>query len=209
MNTENTYLVSLTGDELILLDGKCREEIQKKVERAKLAKSLNTGNKIADYCIAKGAESGAISIYRASGLTHCVSCGKYADHPVYQRGPKKGKTNYNKPRVKFYGVRSAKDWCYDCEQKHDISKTITDKIKSDDLKIEIKGMYSKETRYKIDPKLKCLKCGEDSWESEYGKLPAMIQGSYAGKCPKCGAESLPFWKSHKKQNEQRHIKVNQ
>jgi hypothetical protein len=39
---------------------------------------------------------------------------------------------------------------------------------------------------------KCSACGWAGHEGQMGDMPAIMGGSYKGKCPQCGAENLPL-----------------
>lgn len=46
--------------------------------------------------------------------------------------------------------------------------------------------------YRRWDRCRCKKCEWSGHEGQLGKLPAVMQGEYPGKCPSCGAERSPF-----------------
>lgn len=87
--------------------------------------------------------------------------------------------------------------CRDCWFNVYLPKLVNFIIEND-LPIEIQKNDIAETKYKKDDIRICYSCGEKMYESEMGRRTTLMgDGTYASKCPKCGAESLLFGNSHK------------
>ena len=96
--------------------------------------------------------------------------------------------------MKGYG-----DMC--TENKHNVKRRLIDYIIKHDLKVEIMKNDYKPGKYLKDDIRICFDCGEEMFESKMSKERTMMgDGYYPSGCPKCGAKSLPFGKSHETTN---------
>lgn len=211
-----TYSVSLTYDELLLIDGKCGEKAQEIVEKAKLEFGFGL-DPVCNEILAKSIKIGKLT-WRYKEISSCETCkDKPRDYYKYARSSRyhrKGDNNYDAP-LKYSGIEPNGGFisiagipgiCKDCWFNVYLPK-LTDYIISHDLPIEIQKNDIVATKYKKDSVYICHKCGEKIYESEMGKARTLVgDGYYPSKCPKCGAESLLFGNSHKLTDEFRMVK---
>ena len=208
---ENFYSVYLTHDELLLIDGKCNEKAQEVVEKAKTEYGFGL-DPICNEILAKSIKTGKLT-WRYTEISSCKTCDtkpsgyyKYARSSRYHR---KGDCNYDAP-FKYSGIEPNGGFisfsgmsgiCRDCWFNVYLPKLVNFIIEND-LPIEIQKNDIAETKYKKDDVRICYSCGEKMYESEMGRRTTLMgDGTYASKCPKCGAESLLFGNSHKITNE--------
>lgn len=203
---EAKYTVTLSYDELILLNGKVDEKVQKTIDNAINENSMGFEIPVMGEIITKSLEKGTFS-FRYKQINRCGFCDKKATYYRRTRNSKwhnKGDFDYSKP-MKYNGVKFNEgfvtiegngDMCTDCCKKYDVINTIQKYIIDNDLKIEI---VSRDftSKYLKDDVRTCFECGEEMFESEMGTSPVMMGGgSYPSTCPKCKAHSQAFGKSH-------------
>ena len=203
----NNY-VSLTDNEMLLLDGKCSDKVQKDVNAAKNRLSFQdrvdapagVAALVADI-VGVAHNKGRLQ-YRIRKLRTCRVCDKNAGHAKYTRNAKwhrKGDLNYDRP-LSFSGVdceptsstikgRANFGCCYECWKV--VKSILVDELKNIKAEIpeEISGIPSKWKHY---PKKRCLKCEWEGHEGQLGELPAWMGGTYPGERPKSRAKSLPL-----------------
>lgn len=199
--------VTLTDDELILLDGRCSEEVQAKVGSAKDRIAMRSvlpdvSPEVAGFvsdAVNEALKNGKL-IYRHTRLMSCEICKKSAGYAVYKRSGRyhrKGEKDHSKPlylsgveladRVVVMTGYATLGCCQDCmkEVVPVLAKALIG-IKAqlpDVLKLDGAPTYKKMDN------MKC-KCGWTGHEGEMGKLPTLLgDGYYPGKCPACGAEN--------------------
>lgn len=200
--------ILLTDKEMLLLDGKCSDKVQKEINAAKNRLSFEcrvdapaeVAALVADI-VGKALNVGRLQ-YRVRRLRLCRVCGKSAGYAKYARRSKwhqKGDLNYDKP-LSFSGIdceptsviiggRTNFGCCQKCwEYVKPILVVELANIKAD-IPENISGVPSK---WKYHPKRKCLECKWEGHEGQLGKLPALMAGEYPGQCPKCGTKSLPL-----------------
>lgn len=201
----NSYC--LTNDEVLLLDGKVGEKVQKEIDFIKLSRSLHPHPIIG----AKLAESITIGTYSYVNkrIRNCCLCGKSAGYAKYTRnsrnryGHRKGETNYSAPldmngieiNPGFITITGYGTCCQECNIKDKIVETIKGEILTKNLEVEL--LRDKDTKFKKDIQLECFNCKSLVYQSLMGKLPALMGGSYSGKCPICNASQLLFGQIHK------------
>lgn len=201
--------ITLTDEELLLLDGKCSENTQKEViaalARIECAKSHpELPEKLAKFiasAVDEARNEGQL-IYRSCNIHTCKTCGKnggYYKYPRNGRYHRKGESNYSKPRY-ISGVELADRFvimqgnpavgcCNECfEQVKPFLAAALENIPCQ-VSERITGHPTRWKRYK---KRECSKCGWTGHEGQLGKLPAMMGGFYPGKCPSCGTENRLF-----------------
>ena len=171
--------MDLTDEEYLVLDGKCRPEIQAYVDRAKsFFAKIEAG--LPEYLAAILAEAERTGVMQASndsGST-CTRCGAVGSHqPLYVRGPKKGQENPRKRRV-YYGRVSVcgQYFCHGCWE------VVVEKIKAaiEPLyEVKIPGV---ETKAILDVELRCDKCERSFWKSDMEHQSRFSYGGYL-KCP--------------------------
>ena len=200
--------VILTDDEMAVLDGKCRPEIQKDVDAAKARIAASKGRDdpelwrlIADLKT-KAEQDGRLGFSYRKGRGKCRVCGKgggYHEWTRNSRNHRKGAPRYDRPKT-TYSVdlnpscvsvegHISLGCCQECFNKH--NPEIADALR--ECRAEIpKAITGEEPRFRSYMKYKCSKCGWVGHEGEMRKLPAVFGGYYPGGCPKCNAENLPF-----------------
>lgn len=203
-NNPTFFVGSLTLDEILLLDGKCNPDIQKKINVAKRAQenilkysdltpleATFVGNLVNE------ATTNGILVFSHRNIDACPVCNKIAGYAKYSRTSKyhrKGDTNHSKP-LSFRGFEFAKRFvsfkgsvtigcCKDCWEK--LKNIIIEQVKDIKAEINIPGITSKFKRY---DRRKCKECGWEGGKNEMGMLPALMGGKYPGICPKCKAKS--------------------
>lgn len=211
MASEKTTYISLLDQEMVILDGHCRSEIQSKVDEAKERLSAvakmdgllapRLAQFIADV-IALAKSKGVIS-YARETIPTCPLCNRNDGYYPVQRTTKykrKGEPDRDRPilfaardfdrgfvnfknRVSLGGCEA----CVSAALPFIMAELA-------DLKVELPRSLTGlvEPRYKVAVACKCSKCGWEGHELELGLLPAVMGGEYRGKCPKCDAVNLPF-----------------
>jgi len=202
-----TTMVHLTDNELVLLDGQCRNKIQVDVDKAKkrLENVLpEVPEKFKDFVarVLTELENEGRLVHRYERIRHCDVCDKRAGYATYKRTSQyhqKGEKNYNKP-LSFPAIELAHRFiritgsvsvgcCSDCFKE--ILPTLKEILK--DKKGEIpETLTGISPRWKRVDRRKCKNCGWEGNEAEMDELPALIKGKYPGQCPQCGARSVPF-----------------
>lgn len=153
--------LSLTEDELLALDGKCRPEIQDLVNENKRKRVLiSEGFPPYLAAIEANAERDGILDVKSSRGSRCDRCGRQGSAPaVYKIGSKKGTRNPNKPSISYdaYSVGGL-HLCTGCYME--FQKNIS---RLDFTKFE--NRIDRNTTLMIwEGKVKCQKCGHSSWQ---------------------------------------------
>lgn len=209
--------VRLSFEELLILDGKINDAAQKVIDDEKKKIDIGFEFDFMNEVILSSLKIGYFN-WNADKMRSCNYCDKKRRNHVYDRTSRnhnKGDINYDKP-IYYYGVTFNTGFitiagsglvCNDCEKKYNVINRLKNYILDNNLPIELK-QFQNESKYKKDDMRICYQCMSDIYESEMGKLPAMFGGLYPGKCPRCGAESLPFGKSHESTSQFRMILTN-
>lgn len=201
------YSVSLTTDEMLLLDGKVRPEIQKEVDLAKEAKALEDfaddaaqARFIADAL--REARTNGRLICRWIQLYYCNYTSRSAGYGTHRRRGKyhrKGETDYNKP-LTMAGVELA-DRFLRIQGRAILGccKEFWDKVRPklalqlQDIEAEIaEELTGYPPRWKRFNRYECDQCKWTGHEGQLLELPALFGGRYAGECPNCHAKNLPL-----------------
>lgn len=189
------------------MDGNVSEKVQQTINLAKKENSYGLDLPILNEILLKSEGTGRLK-WHYKDIRSCSLCDKKYSYHKYARSSRnhyKGETNYDSPMYYrglafnegFITFQGSGDFCCECDSDKNLTHQLIDYILDNDLKIEIQKNDYRNTKYKRDDMRICFQCEEEIYESEMGKLPAIAGGYYPGQCPKCGAKSLPFGKSHK------------
>ncbi len=197
----------LTDEEWMLLDGKCRDEVQARVELAhkRLASIAAHADLppaqarfIAD--VVEEATREGLVICCHTLISRCKLCGTSKDYVPYKSGRYRGRPNHNKPRY-VSGFEFAKRFirmdgypalgccraCFDSMQPA-LKRALANVV------AQVPDLLAAEGRppWRRYQRTRCTKCEWTGHEGQLGKLQALMGGWYPGKCPSCGAENTPF-----------------
>lgn len=154
----------LTPDELLVLDGKCRPEVQAFVDREKREREMAAAGKPEWLArvLAEAERTLLLEFHRNAGQI-CDSCGAEGHFdPVYVRGPKKGKRNHRKKRVLHPRVSSwDRYFCLDCWE----AVVLPAFKRAIEPKYEVRSNEI-ETKAYLDIEMKCEKCGTITWSRD-------------------------------------------
>jgi DNA-directed RNA polymerase subunit RPC12/RpoP len=203
---EKKYKVELLYNELLLLDGHINDETQKIIDTAKVEHSIGFELPFMNEVIVSSLKRGTLK-WTFKEIRSCPFCDKKYNYYVYPRSGRyhrKGDINHNAPKYYsgiafnegFITIKGCGDICQECAKKYNVIEKLCKYIIEKDLPIEIQKNNFYETQYRKDNIKICYECKKEMQESMMGKLPALMQGEYPGKCPHCGAKSLLFGKSH-------------
>ncbi len=207
---EITTLVSLTNDEIILLDGRCRDKIQAEVNRVKLENDVlsaftslpplqaETASRIAAVAMANGVLETSCVIM--DGLP-CSCCDKRTRYATYKRSSyyhRKGDPNHKKP-IHVRGVHFPKCFvCCDCWAA--IKPLMIPFLEDRQTEIDTRFFYpddKRKSRWKKSCNRKCRECG---WMGHEGEMKFVQKGHYSParpKCPHCGVEDSSMYLGNK------------
>lgn len=211
----NKTSVTLTNEELLLLNGEVNDEVQKEINkaRARLADiaallpattDVLTENQIAfiSSALEEARTKGQLSL-RRTRINKCGVCGSRGGYATYKRSSRyhrKGEPNYDKPltlyaielaerfiRFKGHATVGCCNECFKIIQPH--LKTALAGIRAQ-LPEELTDEPERYKRYRNQ---RCKGCGWEGHEGEMGPLQTLMRdGHYPGQCPACGVKSLPF-----------------
>lgn len=203
------YDVKLNSDEIVLLDGKCRPEIQVTVDRAKIASQISGESDIPEGVagmIAKvidEAKANGKLMHRIEMISVCPACKRSDGYHVHKRSTKyrrKGDTDYDNPKLfmahnlahRFVTIKNhiSVGFCVSCFdqafpvlQKH--LKTVNAQVPD--------SLLGEPCKWKWNKNRKCKACGWEGHEGEMGmERTLMGDGWYPAKCPSCKAENHLF-----------------
>ena len=202
--------IDLTDEELTLLDGQCRPEVQAEVTQAK--KRLESQDRFAHLSPALGgfvadvvstAEKHGMLIWRHERLRYCPLCEKSAGYVSFKRGPRKGQPNHKKP-LSFNGIelkrtfihiegRASLGGCSGCIEE--VRDALVEALQDVRVQLPDKLMADGAVPLRKYRKAECSACGWKGHEGEMRFLSAIMGGEYRGGCPVCPAENRPFAKS--------------
>jgi hypothetical protein len=204
-------MVTLTDAELLVLDGRCSEKVQDKVDAARSRVETATAHPdlspemaglIAD--VVTEAKAKGLLLWRGTRARLCRVCGKSAGYAKFKSGPRKGSENYDKP-LTFPAVEMADRFvrvsnhvslgaCSDCaaEAKPHLVAALAAVRAQVPADLAAAGRPAWK-RYGVRT---CPECGWTGHEGEMRQLPTLMPGgTYPGGCPSCEFESRPFGKS--------------
>ncbi len=191
------HMVTLTDEEILLLDGKCQSKVQEVVDQIEARQTIETWLEAEPLTEKqRGAAAEAIRAIEAAGLCRvtlyrghlCAGCDAKSSYPLYLSGRNKGQINYNKPIQSVTGFSLCGTRL--CSKCASIIKAVVFRlVVQRDIKAEIPVG---DTRYFQFTKQKCNLCGWTGHEGELGLLPALMHGHYRGQCPNCQGKSALF-----------------
>lgn len=196
--------VDLLDDELVLLDGKVREEAQLEVDRAKARVAMrevfpelahSQSGFIADVVGLATLER--TLVFRHTDLRICPMCDRrpgYAKRTRTSSKGYKGEPDYSKPihmrgvefkhtfiSVKGFPVLGCCNACFDI-----IREPLLSALENVEAELPEKLM-GYPPKYRFFRNRKCKKCRWTGHEGEMPRLPSLMGGgSFPGVCPGCG-----------------------
>lgn len=209
---EKLFNVELPLEELLKLDGNVPEKIQKVIDEAKKESSYGFELPVMNEILKQSEKNGKLT-WTNKQITSCEFCNKKRDYYRYPRSGRyhsKGDKNFDKPiyypgikfNEGFVTIKGYGDMCSECCSKHKVKERLIDYIIKHDLKIEIMKNDYKPGKYLKDDIRICYECKEEMLESRMSKERTLMgDGYYPSGCPKCGAKSLPFGRSHTTTNK--------
>lgn len=209
--TEATVSVRLTDQELLLLDGSSQVKTQAEVNRAKIRiltrmDLLHLAPRQADFVanLKVAAMVEGKLVFRGTSLRHCGVCETYAGYATYKRDGRyhrKGDRNINKPRllsgyefVERFVVMEGYPSLGCCRSCWD---AVCDDVHSEFVFIRAQmpeEVVTRSTKFIRYSNCECSACGWTGHDGQLRRLRALMRGDYAGGCPVCPAENVPFGK---------------
>lgn len=198
-------MVTLTDEELVLLDGRCSEKVQAEVAAAKARLTAAQTMSGVSPTVA-GFVADAVTLaqkdlklsFERCGLRRCRICDKCAGYHVYKSGRQKGRENLDKPlylqgvelkesfmRMRGYATLGC---CADCWTQ--VQPLVAEAVK--DLAAEVHPQIAPGHPWKRYQRVKCNSCKWQGHEGQLAPAPALMGGFYPGKCPQCGNQN-PFF----------------
>jgi hypothetical protein len=173
--------IDLTEDEILLLDGRSRAEVQSEVDRIKSFRAKVAGGmSIYMARIISDAETTGILDFKNSSGGKCARCGEPgSSDAVYLRGPNRGQRKKRNPTIyhttSYVGSQS---FCMGCWPT--VMKELREMDHAPLYEIKIQGIVNKVI---LDLEMKCYGCELVYWKTE----------TKAGwDCPSCGRSMRPF-----------------
>lgn len=209
---EKLFKVELPLNELLKLDGNVPEVIQKVIDEAKKESSYGFDLPVMNEILKQSEKAGKLT-WSNKQIRSCDYCDKKYDYYRYPRSGKyhsKGDKNFDKPiyysgikfNEGFITIQGYGDMCSECCSTYKVKERLIDYIIEHDLKIQIMKNDYKLGKYLRDDIRICFDCGEEMLESKMSKERTLMgDGYYPSGCPKCGAKSIPFGRSHKTTNK--------
>ena len=206
MAGESKWRVTLTTDELLLLDGQCSETVQAEIKKARDARgfvdafALNEKQaELVAGVIGEAAATGRL-VYRHTRIRMCSVCGKYAGYVKFKSGQNKGRDNTNKP-ISFDAIEMADRFirmqghvslggCSECMAI--CAPAIKQALSSVRAEIPAQLRLPDAPVFKKHKNQKCTECGWEGHEGQMRMLPAIMGGRYPGGCPACPADNSMF-----------------
>jgi hypothetical protein len=195
-----TRYLSLTEDEVLALDQKCRPEIQKEVELVKTARATATAfdehlpqhlkdclGRIVSYAIVN-------KVLKHDGCRwtsySCTSCKFRPKDILYKSGPRKGQ--YKESGNHNLHYIAGEYICGDCYSV--ARKELPAKLQNVEADVLFEGV---QRRFVWDYYVTCKSCKHKCTYHQMLPMQAIMGGYYPGKCPnsQCNGESIIF-RSH-------------
>lgn len=202
------HALTLTDDELVLLNGRCRPEVQQKVDEA--AARIRSREEHPDLTVAHaGFIADAVSEARTNGLLvwhqrrlrACSLCGRSGGYIEFKSGPRRGRPNYDRP-LHFNGRELARrsvgvegyaklGGCTECIEV--VAPVLRDALCGVAAQVPDNLRAAGEPRRVRYENRRCSKCGWTGHEGQMGRKPTLLgDGTYPALCPECGAENHLF-----------------
>jgi hypothetical protein len=190
----NTISIRLIEDELLLLDGRSRPEVQKEVNKIKSYRARVAGG-MPEYLakiVTRAEEDGRLEWHQGLGdsCSRCKSPG--TAQPVYKIGSKKGQPNHNKKTINFPRIRlGGQYFCHACWP------TVKKEIAALDnllYEVHVADIPNKVLR---DHKTRCVECGAIYWASDLSEDRKA--------CPGCG--KIQSWQNTRTLDEWRIVEI--
>lgn len=200
-----SVMVRLDDEELMLLDGRCGEEPQREVDRAKLriamrAKYPSLPPAIAGLVgdvVSHAQENGRLA-FLGRHTRWCALCGKSPEPLRYRSGRRRGQI---KDHGRLFG-REFRDafvrvenhislgGCAECiEAARPALVAELESVRAE-IPQALTGHAPRWTRW---PRRHCTKCEWEGHEGQMGLLSTVMgDGRYRGSCPSCGAQNTLF-----------------
>lgn len=195
--------VKLSEDELLHLDGKVSDEVQKEIDALKRSRTY-TSDPWVGAIVTKALEDGKLTVHRRS-LSSCQKCKTRPGYAKYKSGPRKGQSNYAK-ELCIHGYSfcdgfcilrnySSLGFCQECGTK--LLADVRGILLANDLPVEFE-----DSLWVVEPMRECYACKALMGEFDMGmKHTLMGDGLYPAGCPSCGAESVFFGLQHKRKGQ--------
>jgi hypothetical protein len=204
-----TTSVSLTDDELILLDGQCSPEVQDIVDVVRFAirvAATGAAPEIARFvasAVAEAKQSGRL-IFTHMGIRCCPVCGKDAGYAPHKRTSSrykvKGQPNHDRPLTlgaweladRFVFIqRHVTIGC--CEACWVIAKPLL-AAELKPIRAEVpEAITGHAPRFLKHDNVECTQCGWIGHEGEMGRARTLLgDGTYPASCPRCEAKNTAF-----------------
>lgn len=200
------YDAKLSADEMLLLDGRCRPEVQTVVESARRAISLRSMGlpdglaKMASAIVDVALTDGRL-IYSPTRIRYCPCCGRSDGYwPVARstRYKTKGRPDYDKPKTfparelqrRFVVIQHSiyAGFCDRCEpQMLPVLRTLLAEVKA-----EIpEALSGRPSAWIWQRNRHCKQCGWTGHEGEMKRSRALMgDGTFPSGCPSCGAGGM-------------------
>jgi hypothetical protein len=199
--------VLLVDDELVLLDGRCRPEVQKDVDAARsrlaMAARVSTlspkeAGLVADV-VTHAREHGRVTCVRVQ-IRSCPVCGRRGGYYRFKSGRRRGQEDIDRP-LTITGVDLGRGFvviqhqvklgcCVDCWEhlKWAVATELADVHA--EIPESVLGRPCAWRRFDVAESTSC------SWRGHEGQMThhrtLMNDGWYPAGCPRCGAENLAF-----------------
>lgn len=210
--------VKLTPAELLLLDGKVSDEVQKEINTVKISNTidpdLSESERLMIAELITIAKSKKRLTYSRANISSCPCCKTSKGYHLYTRSSRshrKGDKNYSNPIV-FTGFDLdrgvvtmqnyiSRGFCGFCEDrvKPELVKQLLMIVDQEKIQLP-EALTGVSQKYFVVDKVRCIECSWEGLEDEMKKLPAMMGGEYFGGCPKCEAKNLPFGRTKIERN---------
>ena len=167
---ERPHCVWLSDDEVLLLDGRAGAAAQKVVDRVRRSRALAAASPdmpppLAAFvaaAIQEAEENGRLACNHAR-MRSCPVCGARAG----------------------YATCPSLGMCAECWRTHKAAVARALEGVRAEIPEAITGRPPMLRRW---DRMRC-KCGWEGHEGQMGEIPALLIGTFRGKCPKCGAEN--------------------
>lgn len=196
--------VKVTIDELTLLDGNCRPEIQAIVDHAKATRAIGSvlperEAKMVAELVAIAKSKGRLT-WSTKPIRTCPCCGRDDGYHLAARTTQrrtKGRPDYSKPKRfagydmdrGFIGVEGhiSKGVCVGCKDR--VLPVLAAQLTAVDAEIP-EQITGHKPLFKRHDMMECVDCHWLGHECQLKPLPAVMGGYYPGECPSCSAKNL-------------------